>query len=77
MLDPKTAKVVQQAISNYFGGREMFPIEATARMELIPATDDGYSVLAAQTGDVTILVWIQFKQDTNTIVVRNVKTQNW
>lgn len=77
MLDIKTAKLVKSAIDNHFG-KEIINLENVCRMQPVPVDTNstGYTILATQYGDMTILVWVQF-DETLGVCVRTVKTQCW
>ncbi|MBR6614072.1 MAG: hypothetical protein IKK84_04830 [Clostridia bacterium] len=76
MLDISTAKLVKKAIDDHFK-KEVISLESVCRMQPIEVNmrSDGYTILAIQHGDLTIMVWIQIG-DVGTIV-RAVKTQAW
>lgn len=77
MLDIKTATLVKNAINKEMNG-EIATLEDACRMQPISQTTygSGYTILALQYGDLTILVWIQFSEKLGAMV-RKVKTQAW
>ena len=77
MLDIKTATLVKNAINKEMNG-EIATLEDACRMQQISQTThgSGYTILALQYGDLTILVWIQFSEKLGAMV-RKVKTQAW
>ena len=81
MLDMNTAKIVKKAIDEHFNTKkngEIMSLEDVVRMTPVSKAGRGgaYTILSAQFGDMTILVWIQFN-DTLGVCVRAVKTQAW
>ena len=76
MLDIKTATIIQRAINKYFLNK--FSLEAVCRMQPVVQNinDKGYTIFALQSGDMTILVWVQV-DETLGVVVRGVRTQAW
>ena len=78
MLDIKTATLVRNAINNHFSSPDMVSLEAVCRMQPVVhnTSDSGYTILALQYGDLTILVWVQFSEKLG-VMVRRVKGQAW
>lgn len=78
MLDPRTAITVRKAINDNFSSPNRVSLEAVCRMQPISqnTTDCGYTILTLQSGDLTILVWVQFDEKQG-IIVRRVKTVAW
>lgn len=79
MLDINTAKLIKKAINEEYATCA-FPItlEDVCRMHPIPThtKDGGQTVLALQTGDVTILVRVAINE-TRGVYVCTVKAQCW
>ncbi len=78
MLDIKTATLVRKAINKHFSSPDMVSLEAVRRMQPVVqnTSDSGYTILALQYGDLTILVWVQFSEKLG-VMVRSVKGQAW
>ncbi len=78
MLDIKTATIVRKAINEHFSSPDMVSLEAVCRMQPVVqnTSGSGYTILALQYGDLTILVWIQFSEKLGVRVIR-VKSQAW
>lgn len=76
MLDIKTATLVHKAINKHFP--DMVSLEAVCRMQPVVqnTSGSGYTILALQYGDLTILVWVQFSEKLG-VMVRRVKGQEW
>ena len=65
MLSIKEAQIVRDAVnSGLFNGKTVLSIEDVANMQPIPGTRSAasYTILAAQYGDLTILVWVQYTE---------------
>ena len=78
MLDIKTATIIRSAINDHFSTPNMVSLESVCRMQPVPqnTTGSGYTILALQLGDLTILVWVQFSEKLG-VIVRSVKAQAW
>ncbi len=78
MLDIKTARIVREAINEHFSSPNMVSLEAVCRMQPVVqnTSGSGYTILALQFGDLTILVWVQFDEEQG-VIVRSVKAQAW
>ena len=78
MLDIKTATLVRKAINEHFSSPGMVSLEAVCRMQPVVqnTSGSGYTILALQFGDLTILVWVQFNEKLG-VMVRSVKAQAW
>jgi hypothetical protein len=78
MLDFRTAQIVAKAINKHFNTPDAVSLESVCRMQPISqdTSGSGYTILGLQSGDLTILVWVQFSEKLGP-VVRNVKTQAW
>lgn len=77
MLDINTAKLVKKSIDDKFNGNAPLTLEDVVRMEPISKSDKGgYTIVASQFGDLTILVWLLFNEKLG-VCVRRVKTQAW
>lgn len=78
MLDIKTARIVRKAINEHFSSTDMVSLEAVCRMKPVVqnTSGSGYTILALQFGDLTILVWVQFNEEQG-VIVRSVKAQAW
>lgn len=78
MLDIKTATLVRKAINEHFSSTDMVSLEAVCRMQPVVQNTrgSGYTILALQYGDLTILVWVQFSEKLG-VIVRGVADQAW
>lgn len=75
MLDIKTATTIMNAVN-----REGFNISLEDAVRMCPITQSvkstGYTILALQRGNCTILVWVQFDEKLG-VMVRGVKCKSW
>ena len=78
MLDIKTATLVRKAINEHFSSPDMVSLEAVCRMQPVVqnTSGSGYTILALQFGDLTILVRVQFSEKLG-VMVRGVTGQAW
>ena len=78
MLDIKTATHVRKAINNHFSSPDMVSLEAVCRMQPVVqnTSGSGYTILALQCGDFTILVWVCFNEKLG-VIVNRVAAQAW
>lgn len=78
MLDIKTATHVRKAINNHFSSPDMVSLEAVCRMQPVVqnTSGSGYTILALQCGDLTILVWVCFNEKLG-VIVNRVAAQAW
>ena len=78
MLDIKTATLVRKAINKHFSSPDMVSLEAVCRMQPVVQNTNGsgYTILALQYGDLTILVGVQFSEKLG-VMVRKVAAQAW
>lgn len=77
MIDIKSATLIRKAINEEMGS-EAVTLEDVCRMTPISqfSKGSGYTILALQCGDLTVLVWVQFSEKLGAIV-RKVRTQAW
>ena len=77
MLNIELAKKVKEALDKKYAPHPSpISLEDVCRMQEIPNVRcEGYTILAAQVGDLTILVWIKCIEPG--YFVQDVKTQNW
>ena len=79
MLDSNTAKIVCQAINEqvYDNVNVISPDLVCKMQPIVQDTNyDGYTILALQKGNFTILVCIQFDEKLG-VLVQNIQTQYW
>ena len=78
MLDIKTATLVRKAINEHFSLPDMVSLEAVCRMQPVVqnTSGSGYTILALQYGDITILVRVLFNEKFG-VMVRSVAGQAW
>lgn len=78
MLDIKTAALIRKAINEHFSNSDAVSLEAVCRMQPVVQNTrgSGYTILALQFGDLTILVWVQFNEEQG-VIVRSVKAMAW
>lgn len=74
MLDISTAKVVKAALDKHFSSNAI-SLESVCKMQSIPSNINGYTILALQYAELTILVRIQITQ--SGVKVVEIKTQDW
>lgn len=73
-MDISTAKVVKAALDKQFSSNAI-SLESVCKMQAIPGTIIGYTVLALQYAELTILVRIQITQ--SGVKVVKIKIQEW
>ena len=65
MLATEEALKVKEYVNDHlFDGHQVLTVEDAANMQAIPGTRKGgsYTILSCQYGDLTILVWIQYRE---------------
>ena len=69
-------KKIKENLDNYFGGNSGIELE-DLEFNLRPAGKVGnsYTILAIQKGDLTVLLWIKFRQDG--LQINKIKTVSW
>lgn len=77
MIDLLSATVIRNEVNKKIGINSI-TLEDALRMQPISQSSmsDGYTILALQKHNITILVWIHVSEQTG-IVVRGVKTRAW
>ena len=78
MLDHSLAMNILEAIREHYAPYTTdISMKDVCRMQPVSLCEEGgYTILAMQRGDLTILVWVQYNK-LNHPVVRSVKTQAW
>ena len=69
-------KKIKEHLDNYFGGNsgiELEDLEFNRRP--VGKVGNSYTILAIQKGDLTILLWIKFRQDG--LKINKIKTVSW
>lgn len=71
-----TATLIKEAIDKKIG-HSKFSVEEIAMMRPLhrDINDGGYTIYGIQSGDLTILVWLQIRN--GDVCVRSVKTLGW
>lgn len=69
-------KKIKENLDNYFGGNSGIELE-DLEFNLRPVGKVGnpYTILVIQKGDLTILLWIKFRQDG--LKINKIKTVSW
>lgn len=75
-MDFMVLKKIKEKLDNYFGGNSGIELE-DLEFNLRPVLKVGnsYTVLAIQKGDLTVLLWIKFRQDG--LQINQIKTVSW
>ena len=69
-------KKIKQKLDNYFGGDSGIELEDLEfNLRPIGKVGNSYTILAIQKGDLTVLLWIKFRQDG--LQINQIKTVSW
>jgi hypothetical protein len=69
-------KKIKETLDNYFGGNSGIELEDLEfNLRPIGKVGNSYTILSIQKGDLTILLWIKFRQDG--LQINNIKTVSW
>ena len=65
-------KKIKENLDNYFGGNSGIELED---LRPVGKVGNSYTILVIQKGDLTILLWIKFRQDG--LKINQIKTVSW
>ena len=69
-------KKIKQKLDNYFGGDSGIELEDLEfNLRPVGKVGNSYTILVIQKGDLTILLWIKFRQDG--LKINKIKTVSW
>ena len=69
-------KKIKENLDNYFGGNSGIELEdLELNLRPVGKVGNSYTVLAIQKGDLTVLLWIKFRQDG--LQINQIKTVSW
>lgn len=69
-------KKIKENLDNYFGGNSGIELEDLEfNLRPVGKVGNSYTILAIQKGDLTILLWIKFRQDG--LQINQIKTVSW
>ena len=69
-------KKVKENLDNYFGGDSGIELEDLEfNLRPVGKVGNSYTILAIQKGNLTILLWIKFRQDG--LKINKIKTVSW
>jgi hypothetical protein len=69
-------KKIKENLDNYFGGNSGIELEDLEfNLRPVGKVGNSYTILVIQKGDLTILLWIKFRQDG--LKINKIKTVSW
>lgn len=69
-------KKIKENLDNYFGGNSGIELEDLEfNLKPVGKVGNSYTILAIQKGDLTVLLWIKFRQDG--LQINQIKTVSW
>lgn len=69
-------KKIKENLDNYFGGNSGIELEDLEfNLRPVGKVGNSYTILAIQKGDLTVLLWIKFRQDG--LQINKIKTVSW
>lgn len=69
-------KKIKENLDNYFGGNSVIELEDLEfNLRPVGKVGNSYTILAIQKGNLTILLWIKFRQDG--LQINKIKTVSW
>ena len=69
-------KKIKENLDNYFGGDSGIELEDLEfNLKPVGKVGNSYTILAIQKGDLTVLLWIKFRQDG--LQINQIKTVSW
>ena len=75
-MDFMVLKKIKENLDNYFGGDSGIELEDLEfNLKPVGKVGNSYTILAIQKGDLTILLWIKFRQDG--LKINKIKTVSW
>ena len=75
-MDFMVVKKIKENLDNYFGGDSGIELEDLEfNLKPVGKVGNSYTILAIQKGDLTVLLWIKFRQDG--LQINQIKTVSW
>lgn len=75
-MDFMVLKKIKEKLDNYFGGDSGIELEdLETDLTSVGKVGNAYTIWAIQKGEVTVLLWVKFRQDG--IKISNIKTVSW
>ena len=69
-------KKIKEKLDNYFGGDSGIELEdLETDLTSVGKVGNAYTIWAIQKGEITVLLWVKFRQDG--IKISNIKTVSW
>ena len=69
-------KEIKEKLDNYFGGDSGIELEdLETDLTSVGKVGNAYTIGAIQKGEITVLLWVKFRQDG--IKISNIKTVSW
>ena len=69
-------KKIKEKLDNYFGGNSGIKLEDLEfNLRPVGKAGNSYTILAIQKGDLTVLLWVKFRQDG--LQINKIKTVSW
>lgn len=69
-------KKIKENLDNYFGGNSGIELEDLEfNLRPVGKVGNSYTILAIQKGDLTVLLWIKFRQDG--LQINKIKIVSW
>ena len=69
-------KEIKEKLDNYFGGDSEIELEdLETDLTSVGKVGNAYTIWAIQKGEITVLLWVKFRQDG--IKISNIKTVSW
>lgn len=75
-MDFMVLKKIKEKLDNYFGGNSGIELEDLEfNLRPVGKVGNSYTILAIQKGDLTVLLWVKFRQDG--LQINKIKTVSW
>ena len=75
-MDFMVLKKIKEKLDNYFEGNSGIELEDLEfNLRSLGKVGNSYTILAIQKGDLTVLLWIKFRQDG--LQINKIKTVSW
>ena len=69
-------KKIKEKLDNYFGGDSGIELEdLETDLTSVGKVGNAYTIWAIQKGEITVLLWVKFRQDG--LKISNIKTVSW
>ena len=75
-MDFMVLKKIKEKLDNYFGGDSGIELEdLETDLTSVGKVGNAYTIWAIQKGEITVLLWVKFRQDG--LKISNIKTVSW